>query len=171
MSARFESEREKERGPHLGPSLGTELGDQCADASALRETDMIKFAAHATGMPSSGVSTISVSSPRIVRVTGAATISPSWSMTASLVSRSTGRRLSGGRNVYQRISPRFIRELVPAFALPPQRILGVRELTLGDWSTRVALCVAGAADDDHLDDLAFHRRDARDGHDAFADPS
>jgi hypothetical protein len=66
-----------------------------------------------------------LASPRIVRVTGAAMISPSYSMTALRVRSSTGRRLSGGRNVYQRISPRFICELVPALAVPHRAALVV----------------------------------------------
>ena len=58
-------------------------------------------------MPSSSVSRTSVSKPRIVRVTGATIISLRWSITSSRVSTRTGRRLSGSRNVYQRISPRI----------------------------------------------------------------
>ncbi len=44
------------------------------------------------------------------------------SMTSSRVRSSTGRRLSGGANVYHRISPRFI-ELFPALALPRERFV------------------------------------------------
>jgi hypothetical protein len=67
---------------------------------------------------------------------GAAMISPSCSMTASRVRKSTGRRLSGGRNVYQRISPRFMLELVPTLAVPPERVFRVRELARRRSSSR-----------------------------------
>src|SRR5579884_1094390 len=97
-------------------------------------------------------------------------ISPSCSMTASLVRRSSGRRLSGGRNVYHRISPRFIRELVPAFAVPPERVLPVRELARCDGGARVPLGVVGATDDDDLDDLALGGRDAGYRDDSVTDP-
>ena len=66
-----------------------------------------KFKAHATGIPSSDVKTNSVANPRIVRVAGATTTSFNRSSTSSRVRMRTGRRLSGRRNVYQRISPRF----------------------------------------------------------------
>src|SRR5258708_11630043 len=120
-------------------------------------------------MRSSDVSTISVASPRMVRVTGATMISPSCSMTASRVRSSTGRRLSGGRNVYQRISPRFIRELVPAFAVPPEGILGVRELARRDRGACVALGVVRSSDHDDLDHLAFCGRDPRQRDDPLVD--
>src|SRR5439155_11590399 len=68
-----------------------------------------KFRAHTTGMPSSDDRTTSVLSPRIVRVTGATMISFKCSNTSFRVRIKTGRRLSGGRNVYHRISPRLNR--------------------------------------------------------------
>ena len=67
-----------------------------------------KFRAQPAGMPSLGDKRTSVERPRIVRVAGTAMISFSVSITASRVRRSTGRRLSGDANVYQRISPRRI---------------------------------------------------------------
>jgi hypothetical protein len=76
-------------------------------------------------MPSSSVRSTSVRNPRIVRVTGAAhrqTIIPvRWSMTSSRVSTRTGRRLSGSRNVYQRISPR-VKEVLPNRRLPTRAV-------------------------------------------------
>ena len=64
-----------------------------------------KLRAHTTGIPSSLVSRTSLVSPRIVRVIGTTIISLSWSITSVRVSRRTGRRLSGARYAYQRISP------------------------------------------------------------------
>jgi hypothetical protein len=72
-------------------------------------------------------------------------------------------------DVYQRTSPRLLRELVPALAVPAERILAIRELALGGGSSRVALGVSSAPDDDHLDDLSIRRRDARDGQDPLPD--
>ena len=51
----------------------------------------------------------SVVNPRMVRVAGTTMISFSRSLTSLRVRIRTGRRLSGSRNVYQRISPRFNR--------------------------------------------------------------
>src|SRR4030043_75177 len=51
---------------------------------------------------------------RTVVVIGAIVISPRYSKTESRVRISTGRFLSGGRNLYQRISPCFIRHPKPA---------------------------------------------------------
>lgn len=70
-------------------------------------------------MPSSGVRTTSVESPRMVRATGTAIISFKRSMTSSRVRIRTGRRLSGWRNVYQRISPRF-KKCSPSLRRPRQ---------------------------------------------------
>ena len=66
-----------------------------------------KFSAHVTGIPSSVVRTTSVLRPRIVRVTGATMISFRRSITSLRVRIRIGRRLSGTRKVYQRISPGF----------------------------------------------------------------
>src|SRR5580658_1848919 len=88
-------------------------------------------------------------------------------MTASRVRSKTGRRLSGGRNVYQRISPRLIRELVPAVGLPPKGIVDVRQLALSDGCCCVAGCVIGAANDDHFDDLTLGGCNASYRDDAF----
>jgi len=70
-------------------------------------TAKVGLSAHAAGIPSSTVKTTSVVNPRMVRVAGATMISFSRSMTSFRVRIKTGRRLSGSRNVYQRISPRF----------------------------------------------------------------
>ena len=63
----------------------------------------------------------------MVRVAGTTMISFSESMTSARVSRSTGRRLSGKANVYQRISP-LRTELVPALGLPGEGIVVCYEL-------------------------------------------
>lgn len=68
-----------------------------------------KFSAHTVGIPSPVVKTTSVVNPRIVRVAGTTMISFRRSMTSSRVRIRTGRRLSGSRNVYQRILPRLNR--------------------------------------------------------------
>ena len=60
--------------------------------------------------------------PRMVRVAGTTMISFSESMTSVRVSRSTGRRLSGKANVYQRISP-LRTEVVPALSFPVEGIV------------------------------------------------
>jgi len=122
-------------------------------------------------MPSSDVSTTSVASPRMVRVTGATMISASCSMTVSRVRSRTGRRLSGGRNVYQRISPRFIPELVPAISVPPEEVLGIRELTRRNRGTRVTLGVVRSPDHDHLHDLSFGSGNARHSDDSVVNLS
>lgn len=83
---------------------------------------------HAAGMPSSSVRSTSVLSPRMVRVTGATIISFRLSITSSRVSTRTGRRLSGSRKVYQRISPR-INGTLPIH-LRPTRSIRLR------WKTR-----------------------------------
>jgi len=67
-----------------------------------------KFRAQLVGIPSLGDWRTSVERPRIVRVAGTAMSSFRVSITASRVRSSTGRRLSGDANVYQRISPRRI---------------------------------------------------------------
>src|SRR5690606_31355955 len=67
-----------------------------------------RFTADSIKMPSSsGVKTTSVGMSRIVEVMGAMMMPVSTSSAESRVSTRTGRRLSGGRNVYQRTSPRF----------------------------------------------------------------
>ena len=50
------------------------------------------------------------SSPRMVRAAGATIVLFRRSMTSFLLRIRTGRRLTGSRNVYQRISPRFDRD-------------------------------------------------------------
>jgi hypothetical protein len=60
-------------------------------------------------------------------------ISLSVSMTVGLVSSSTGRRLSGAANVYQRISPRRTGSLPPC-ALPGSALLVVAELVGTHWN-------------------------------------
>ncbi len=77
--------------------------------------------AHTTGIPSSGERATAVARPRMVRVTGTTMTSLRWSMTSLRVRIRTGRRLSGSRNVYQRISPRFKRS-------PPNRRSPTREV-------------------------------------------
>ena len=78
-------------------------------------------------MPSSGVSISSVAKPRIVRVAGTTISSLMWPAIVSRVSISTGRRLSGLRNVYHRISPRSL-DVLPTFSLPGERLLVGRKL-------------------------------------------
>jgi len=68
-----------------------------------------RFNAQVTGIPSSSVRRTSVSRPRTVRVIGTTMISLRRGRTSSRVRTSTGRRLSGRRKVYQRISPRITR--------------------------------------------------------------
>jgi hypothetical protein len=112
----------------------------------------------------------SVSGPRTVRVTGTATISPSCSITSSRVRSRIGRRLSGGRNAYQRISPRFIEESVPTLAIPRERVIDVRELTGVHGRASVTLAIVSPSQDDHLDEFALSSVDTRDGNDStFAD--
>jgi hypothetical protein len=77
--------------------------------------------------------------------------------------------LSGGRNAYHRISPRFIREFVPSFAVSRQGLLCVRELHRRDRRARVPLGIVYAPDHDNLDHLALGGRDTRHGHHAFMD--
>ena len=84
---------------------------------------------------------------------------------------STGRRLSGGRNLYQRISPRFMRELVPTLAVPREPVFRVRELARHHRCTRVAPGVVGSPDHDHLHNLALRSRDTGHGDDAVVDLS
>jgi len=89
-----------------------------------------KFSAQATGIPSSGVNTASEAKPRIVRVAGTTIISFRRSITSSRVRISTGRRLSGARNVYQRISPRLtarspsLHPPIPGDLRPPKTLQG-----------------------------------------------
>jgi len=64
-----------------------------------------------------------VVSPRMVRVMGTTMISFRRSMTSSRVSRRTGRRLSGGRNAYQRIWPRLT-QTAPSLAHPRPAVPG-----------------------------------------------
>lgn len=90
-----------------------------------------KFNAHATGIPSSGVNTTSVGRPRIVRVAGTTIISFRRSITSLRVRIRTGRRLSGRRNVYQRISPR-LKPRSPNLHYPRRGDLRLRK-TLQDW--------------------------------------
>jgi hypothetical protein len=63
--------------------------------------------------------------------------------------------------MYQRISLRFIYELVPALAVPAERVLCVRKLARRDRSACVTFGVVRAPDDDNLDDLTFGGLDAR----------
>jgi hypothetical protein len=63
-----------------------------------------------------------VSMPRIVRVAGATITSFKLGSIASRDSRSTGRRLSGRANVYQRILPRRT-ELLPTFGFPGEGLV------------------------------------------------
>ena len=76
-------------------------------------------------MPSPVLSITSVDNPRMVRVAGTTTNSPSWSTTSLRDSNITGRRLLGGRNVYQRISP-LLNRTPPTPLLP--RIEGPHQL-------------------------------------------
>lgn len=87
-------------------------------------------------MPSSVVSTTSVSRPRIVRVICTTMISFSELITLSRVRRRTGRFLSGAANVYQRISPRCT-ELLPPVCVPRKHLVFGRELVESDWSIGV----------------------------------
>src|SRR2546421_4576598 len=86
-----------------------------------------KLSAHATGMPSSGVRMTSVEIPRTVLVAGTTMTSFSSRATESRASSRTGRRLSGGAKVYQRISPLRI-HVLPTLGLPSERVTGAREL-------------------------------------------
>jgi hypothetical protein len=97
-------------------------------ASLLRWTNVMwsKFRAQLSGIPSVIESRTSVASPRIVRVAGTTMISLSVSMTLVGVSSSTGRRLSGAANVYQRISPRRTGRL-STLCLPRRTFVVLRE--------------------------------------------
>jgi len=79
-----------------------------------------KFSAHVTGMPSSWVRTNSVAKPRTVLVTGTTINSFRFPITSLRVRIITGRRLSGSRNVYHRISPRLT-QILPTFGVPRER--------------------------------------------------
>ena len=60
--------------------------------------------------------------PRIVRVAGTTITSFKLDSAKSRDKRSTGRRLSGSANVYQRISPRRT-ELLPTFGFPGEGLV------------------------------------------------
>jgi hypothetical protein len=81
-----------------------------------------KFRAHSAGIAFSVVKTISLDKPRMVRVAGTAMISFNWSITSFRVRIRTGRRLSGTRNVYHWISPRFTK-CAPSLRHPRQAVL------------------------------------------------
>jgi hypothetical protein len=67
-----------------------------------------QLTAQSWGMPSTFARNTSEGILRIVVVMGAIVTSPRYSNTESLVRIKTGRFLSGGLNLYQRISPCFI---------------------------------------------------------------
>jgi hypothetical protein len=108
-----------------------------------------KLRAHTTGMPSSMVRTTSVVNPRIVRVAGATMISFRRSITPSRVRIRTGRRLSGSRNVYHRISPR-LNQRSPSPLLPtrvvrhPRKTLHARAVST---CKGIRHCLAGRLSD------------------------
>jgi hypothetical protein len=94
------------------------------------------------GMPSAFERNTSEGILRTVDVMGAIVTSPRYSNTESRVRIRTGRFLSGGINLYQRISPCFIHHPTPAQFPKPKnhrRQLGTAR-TPGDAYVQVARC-------------------------------